>query len=357
MKSILTLLEILSVMKLKLFISASLLLVSGSAFAEKYCQTTPPSFSINIESINILPGAKVGDIVGQSVLQQKITKCSGSPTSENAYTDTRQNVGTGIYINWPSYPVGPGYTQNCEAMESGFPGLGIAWVNFNSGKWVCASINPDGRINRGLPRDGERTIYDQIFLVKTGVVGSGSGESELFDFNKTFQFDEVVINRDGSIINNYGPLYTMTLSGRTEIQAPICTALSKSDSFNFATEDAVSKSYTSSPLQVIDINCSGVIENGTLASFKPISDYGMFLLDNNYFATSDSGVGVNVEYTANDDSTSHTLTPSGDIKVPITNNKATINLKYTPYIKDGSGTYPLDKNIQFNLKLNNGNQS
>lgn len=346
-------------MKLEIFIYVGLLFFSGSVFAEKYCQTTPSSFSINIENINVLPGAKIGDIVGQSELQQKTTKCSGAPASEVAYTNTRLNIGTGVYVNWPSYPVGPGYTKNCEAMESGFPGLGIAWVNFNSvaGKWVCASINADGQINRGLPINGENIIYDQIFLVKTGVIGNGSGENEVFDFKKTFQFDEVILNGDGSVKNNYGPLYTMTLSGNTEIQAPICTAISASDSFNFDTEDAVSKSYTSSPLQIIEVNCSGVIENGTLASFKPISDYGVFSLDNSYFATSDSGVGVTVEYTENNESTSHTLTPSDDIKVPIINNKATINFKYAPYIKGDSGTYPLDKNIQFNLKLNNGNQS
>lgn len=338
---------------MKFIISVSLLFFSSSAFSANFCKTTNNDINIHFDNINIPPGTQIGDIVATSNMSQKVTECHGAPFPLVSYTDTSSNEPTGVFVKFPNIPAGEASTKDCEAMKSGFPGLGIAWVNFNTvtNLWSCASISNNGRVTRGLPNNGVATIYDQIILVKTGPIGNQSGQNEVFDFKKTFQFNERRDLASDSYLPDYGLLYRLTLSGNTLIQAPVCTASSISDSFTFDTEDAVNKAYTSSPNQVIEINCIGVIENGSLVPFNAISQHGIFSLDNTFFATSDFGVGVKVKYTENNNSTSHTLTPGDDIIVPITNNKSTINLKYTPYIKDASGTYPLDKNIQFYLEL------
>lgn len=342
-------------MKLKFFIYLGLLLISGQAFADKFCTTKPDDVEISLGDIVISPGAAVGDVVKSSEMIKKTTKCAGASYPLVAYTSTAGNIPTGVYVDFPKEPSGGAYSKNCEAMESGFPGLGIAWVNFNSStnKWQCASINPANRVTRGLPQDGENIIYDQIILVKTGPIGNGSGQNENFMFNKTFQFNERHDSPSGYLPDN-GLLYKLTLVGETVIQAPICEASSSSDSFEFSTKDAVGQEYTSTPSQVIDIHCKGVIENGTVANFKPISSNGVFSQDNNYFATSEPGLGVSVKYSANEDITSNIITPESYIEVPITNNKGVVKLNYTPYIKGDSSSYPLIENITFSLKLSNG---
>ncbi|MEX9226029.1 hypothetical protein AB7W58_23425 [Providencia rettgeri] len=342
-------------MKLKVLISVSLLLASGSAVAEHYCSTEPSDIKVSLENISVPPGAEIGAVVATSPMTEKVTECKNAPYLLVAYADISANEPTGVYVDWPSEPAGAGYTEKCEAMKSGFPGLGIAWVNFNSAanRWQCASITESGIVTRGLV-NGRTTIYDQIILVKTGVIGSGSGQNEEFNFNKVFQFNERKDTHGGTYLPDNGLLYKLTLEGNTVIQAPVCNASSASNSYNFTTEDAVNKNYTTSPVQVIDVTCTGVIENGSIATFKPISNNGIFSLDGDYFATNNPDLGVIVKYTTNTDTELRTLLPDDDINVIINDNKAKINLSYIPYVKNGSGDYPLDDNIQFNLTLSNG---
>lgn len=342
-------------MRLKFFISLAFLFTSGQAFAAKYCTTKPNSFDIALSNIVIPPGAQVGDVVAKSAMISKTITCNGAPNPLVAYTNTSENRPTGVYVDFPTDPAGGAYSENCEAMESGFPGLGIAWVNFNTGanKWICASINPSKIIARGLPQYGANTIYDQIILVKTGPIGNQSGENEIFDFNKVFQFNE---RKDApGFIPDYGSLYRLTLKGNTVIQAPVCKASSASNLFEFPTKNAMDRGYTTSPSQIINIDCDGVIEDGTVAYFKPVSSYGKFALDNDYFATSEPGLGVSVKYTEGGNITSQTITPRDYFNIHIVNNKSVVKLNYTPYIKDGSLIYPLNEDVLFDLKLSNGN--
>lgn len=344
-------------MKLNLFIFSGLFFVSMKAFSAGYCEATPESNDIVLENITIPPGTEVGDVVARSSMISKTIVCKGAPYNLVAYTDTSMNRPTGVYVDFPTTPSGEAYSEKCEAMESGFPGLGIAWVNFNTNtnKWQCVSINQNGFVARGLGKgDTSATVYDQIILVKTGPIGNQSEESEVFDFNKTFQFNERRDAPGDSYLPDFGILYNVILKGNTVIQAPLCVTSSASDSFGFATLDAVNKTYTTSPSQIIDVKCTGVIENGTIASFKPLSDHGVFLSDNNYFATSDSGLGVSVAYTTNKNPTSKIIKPNDSIDVEIENNEATINLRYMPYVKENSGNHPYEKDILFDLKLSNG---
>jgi len=276
----------------------------------------------------------------------------GSTSDLVAYADVSQNVSTGVSVPFPTAPAGPGYTDACEVMESGFPGLGIAWFNYNTAtsKWMCASINSKGYVTRGI---NSNKIYDQIALVKIGPVGNGSGQNETFNFDKTFQFNE----RKDDVANGYQPdlgiLYKMTLKGNTVVQPPICNAVATSANYNFTTTDAVNKKYITSPKQVVNIVCSGVIENGSRATFYPVSKNGVFSLDENYFATSNPGVGILASYTLSGDPIVNNIKPNTGIHIPITDNKATINFMYTPYIKNESGIYPETGHIDFNLNLNN----
>lgn len=344
-------------MNLKYFICFSLLFISGHSFAAEYCITTPDSAEVNLSTIIIPPGAEVGEVVSRSIMTQKTTTCRNAPYSEVAYTDTSRNIPTNVYVDFPENPAGGAYSEKCEAMESGFPGLGIAWVNFNSGtkKWQCASINPAGKVTRGLPRNGEAIIYDQIILVKTGPIGDQSGKNETFDFNKVFQFNERKDSPNESYLPDNGKLYNLTLSGKTTIQAPICIASTVNDQFTVPTINAVDGMYTTDESGIVNIDCSGVIENGSIAKFKPISNNGVFSSDNQYFSTSEPSVGISVKYKTNESTTWNATNPEGYVDVPVFNNKATVKLKYTPYIKGGSGNYPLAEDVLFNLMLSNGN--
>lgn len=314
---------------------------SMQTLAAKYCSTPNPSYDIVLNTIDINPGANIGDIVGSSGQIKKTVTCSDSSQDLIAFLAARTG-NTGISIQQHVLYDG---SSDCAVMPSGYDGLGVAWYNYNSstGWWACASSGE--QLNRGLPKNGSTNIIDEIYLVKTGKVSTGN-----FDFNRVFQFNEVVMNSSG-VSADFGALYTINLKGDTVIRAPVCTSVARniSDLYKFSASQAVNQSFTTGD-RIIDISCDGYIENNTKVPFKITSANGIFL-DSNYFATASEGLGVSIKYKVNSDTSVTILKPTNRITVPIIDNKGSIYLNFTPYIKAGSGVYPYLPDNIFNISI------
>lgn len=321
-------------MRLNLGVLFFFSLTSLPAFSANFCSTDQPVYHVDLNEVNINPGAKVGDIVGQSELISKKITCSRSALAQ---LKAQNNKLTDISITIPDKPTVQG--GGCHVMESGFPGLGIAWYNYNSGTgvWHCFSNNQAQ--NRGL--FGTRYIKDVIYLVKTGDISTG-----LFDFNKRFQLYESAGGLD------QGLLYEIILSGNTTINAPICkpTIKQSTESYTFPVRDALTQSFLTEGM-VVDVTCTGYIENGTKLNYNIASANGVYLQDSNYFGTSVPELGVSIKYKNNIDNNEHNLSPSNNFNVVVNNNKARFLLKFSPYVKNGTGVYPLISNGNFNISI------
>lgn len=330
------------------FVLIGLLFTSYPALAAKYCSTEQPTYNVDLQEINIDPGANVGDVVAQSGDISKSITCSGSPTASFATLLAQRNQLTDVYITIPGRTIIAEQGGRCRVMESGYPGLGIAWYNYNSGtgRWHCFSNNE--LQGRALAPNGARDIMDVIYLVKTGDIETGD-----FYFNKKFSIDETA---SSNLSLNYGEIYSITLSGQTKISAPVCEATAEKGTgrYPFSIDDALNQSYSTEDRQ-INVSCEGYIANGTTVSFKIESSNGLFSLDSSYFATSDAGLGVLVKYKTESDSRDQTLQPTGRISIPINNNKGSFGLKFIPYVKSGSGVYPLSINNDFNIEVTASN--
>lgn len=331
-------------------IVVNLFFVAGPVLAEKYCSTPEPSYNIDLGAINIDPGANVGDIVAQSGDIAKTISCAGAVGNTLIATlKANNNTLTNISINISGRPIYGEADGSCTVMESGYPGLGIAWYNYNSGtnRWHCFSRN-SGQ-GRGLNSNGSVAITDVIYLVKTGDIGTG-----VFNFNQTFPISETGINP--GYLPDYGLLYQITLSGDTTISAPVCTATAEKPQgkYQFSTEYALTQSYSTED-RLINVLCTGYIANGTIVPFKVTSTNGLFSLDSNYFATSDAGLGVSIKYKKESTSSEQILLPTGRIRIPISNNQGSFGVKFIPYVKSGTGVYPLSTDNTFTMELNASN--
>lgn len=342
-------------MKLKFFISACLLLASGSAFSATNCVVTPDSdFTVELSSININPGAQVGDIVGESEIIERQILCNYDSTPEynrmQAYYNGSNNIGTGVFIE-KQYP-GTSEVSRCEAMESGYPGLGIVWFNYNTAnetRWLCASMpEGSGTFARNLVSGKTRTIRDQIFLVKTGPIETGN-----FKFDRTYQFEERP--NSSNHLPDFGPLYKVILSGESQIEAPVCTATNSSANQEYLVSN-ISNDSKSDISQSINISCTGYIEDGTVVPFQFLTKDGIFAQNNQYYASSVKGLGINISYKIDRDTNFIKLIPSqkGVINVPIFSGKSALDFRIEPYIEKDSGVYPLSDSASFNINIKAG---
>ncbi|MEY0291092.1 hypothetical protein AB7303_20035 [Providencia rettgeri] len=344
-------------MKLKLFFSAGLLFFSGAALSATNCVVTPNTdFTIELSSININPGAQVGDIVGESEIIERTILCDFKPTPDYdsmvAYYDTNPNKGTGVFVE-KKLP-GTVNISRCEAMESGYPGLGIVWFNYNSAnsnRWLCASKSEstgDGLISRVLSSGIERTIKDQVFLVKTGPIGTGN-----FNFDQTYQFEERA--RTSNFLPNFGPLYKVIILGETKIESPTCTATNSSENKEYLVFNILND-LKSDINQSVNILCTGYIEDGTVVPFQFLTKDGVFTQNNQYYASSVKGLGINISYKIDGDTNFIKLTPSQKdvINVPIYSGKSVLNFRIEPYIEKDSGVYPLSDSASFNVSIKAG---
>lgn len=332
-------------MKLKFFISAGLLFISGQAFAAKYCSTPELVYSLEFKNINVNPGLQVGDIISESGSLPKTVTCSdvkGKVLGSVFPGDDIEESGVVVNI----------HGIGCSVMNSGYPGLGIAWLNYNSGTgaWACGSKKAG--LWRGLTnsRDDSSSvdIVDEIYLIKTGVIEAGN-----FVFNQEFYFDEKSSPSSGEV--NFGRLYTIKMTGRSVIEAPVCIAVAKQGKgrYQFSTNDALNKLFVTED-KIIDVTCTGYIENGTIVPYKIISANGVYSQEPNFFGTSDAGLGVSIKYKNNSDSAENTLSPADRVNVVINNNKSTFGLKFLPYVKNGTGVYPLESEVNFDITISPG---
>lgn len=344
-------------MKLKFFVSVCLLLASGSAFSATNCVVTPDTdFTIELSSININPGAQVGDIVGESEIIERTILCNFKPTPEYdsmvAYYDSNPNKGTGVFVE-KQYP-GTSRVSRCEAMESGYPGLGIVWFNYNSAnltQWLCASKSDstgNGLITRVLSPGITRTIKDQVFLVKTGPIETGK-----FNFNQTYQFEEHA--NSSNFLPNFGLLYKITIEGETTIEAPTCTASNSSANQEYLVSN-ISNDSINGISQSINISCTGYIEDGTVVPFQFLTKDGIFAQNNQYYASSVEGLGININYKIDRDTNFIKLIPSQKavINVPIYSGKSALDFIIEPYIEKDSGVNPVSDSASFNVNITAG---
>ena len=324
-----------------------------NAFADTYCKSSEPSYVIPINQIDIRPDAKVGDIVGRSdQITKEITCSEDIPYVLVAHALT-VNEPTGVFIKE--------HGVNCEAIPSGYPGIGIAWFNHNTktGVWMCGSnSNGLGFLARGLPESANENwrsvIKDEIFLVKTGPVAPGS-----HFFNKEFGFNEAKdtlrLNGTYDYLPQFGKLYSIFLQGQIDINAPKCKVNKNAYTEKFKTKDALSLAHETNDI-TLNVSCDGYIENGTVVNFDVVSPNGQMPSDKNYFATEMKEVGMAVKYkNLSNNFVNLDVQGSKQIPVVINNNASDIHLKLIPYIKNGSGEYPVDLDkVKFKLNLVTG---
>ncbi|ENN8379085.1 hypothetical protein ACAX46_004578 [Providencia rettgeri] len=313
--------------------------ISPKVFAARYCHTTDgqDSYNVELKMININPAAQIGDIIAQSDEFQRTIECSSG--SSMAQLKAQNNPLTDISITIPDKPIIPEQGSKCKAIDSGYPGIGVAWYNYNSrtNRWHCFSNN-EAQIRM---IGDSATLVDIIYLVKTGDISTGN-----FNFNRVFNIYEIGNGED------YGELYKITLSGNSEINAPVCKAFAKqgSGAYRFSTSDALNQFYSSED-RIVDILCTGYIPDQTIVPFQIVSENGTFPQSYDYYATSSDALGVSIKYKTNNDATEKVIIPGDRMMIPIMSNKAEVGLKFTPYIKDDSGVYPLLDEYTFNLSI------
>ncbi|HHR6503366.1 TPA: hypothetical protein ACS8CD_003955 [Providencia alcalifaciens] len=325
-------------MRLLLFFILSLFSSLASA---RYCQSSSTDYYIQLpQDIDILPGLSVGsEIATSGEIPLEITCTSSSTYALLQYND---NPSSGVEVNI-------GGRGPCEAMASGYPGLGIVWYNYNynTNRWQCNSgkLDPNNIDDkrRGL-KNGTTKIVDVIFLVKIGEISTGN-----FDFNEEFVINEGY----GNPTKNMGLLYKIHLLGSKKIEAPLCKIKEQSINYNYKFDitDAIN-SGTDSDIMTFSLSCSGgFIENGTEVPVRVKSEYGVFSLDSKYFATSIQGLGLSLLYNLQNNSSYQVLYPNGTMMVPVNDNSSTIKVKFSPFIKLDSGEYPLFSDSRFGFKL------
>ncbi|KNC24440.1 hypothetical protein FF38_10679 [Lucilia cuprina] len=279
----------------------------------KYCQSSSTDYYIQLpQDIDILPGLSVGsEIATSGEIPLEIT-CTSSPTY--ALLQYNDNPSSGVEVNI-------GGRGPCEAMASGYPGLGIVWYNYNynTNRWQCNSgkLDPNNIDDkrRGL-KNGTTKIVDVIFLVKIGEISTGS----------------------------------------KKIEAPLCKIKEQSINYNYKFDitDAIN-SGTDSDIMTFSLSCSGgFIENGTEVPVRVKSEYGVFSLDSKYFATSIQGLGLSLLYNLQNNSSYQVLYPNGTMMVPVNDNSSTIKVKFSPFIKlDSEKSLHQSKKSSFNLTIVN----
>lgn len=351
--------------------------VSKDKYPPNFCKVVDGSadVSIPIGDINILPGAEIGTVIASSPLIGKTIICSGSNSAGInffpvvAYADVAGDS-TGVSINGSRLPdiIFKGSNVNrpsidCRVIKSTVEGVGYAWFNYNSGTsvWNCAT---DGTVTRGL--GSTRNIYDVIVLVKTGEVTTTDDNG--VRFNKSFGFIErcdINPTHGNNRPNNCsqlvgGSLYNIYFDTQIKINAPKCSISKVSETYALKINEMINNSSITNNMTA-QISCSdGLIEDGTIIPIHVDTPLGLFILDNNYYATSSSGLGVSVAYKMQGDSVFQPLPPENntfEVKMPVAAGdnepKAYIEFKYTPYIKADSGIYPLTNDMHFDLNLSN----
>lgn len=326
---------------MKLFIFFVLSIFSSQAFSAEYCQASSDVYHIQLPpDLEVLPGLSIGSEISTSGEIPLEIKCTKSYTY--ALLQYKDNPQSGVEVNI-------GGRGLCGAMDSGYPGLGIVWYNYNynTNKWQCNSgkLDPNNIDDkrRGLA-SGTTKIVDVIFLVKTGEISTGN-----FEFNEEFVINEGY----GTPTQNMGELYRIVLSGSKNIEAPLCE-IRKSNFhylFDFGMADVINSDAYSDVIS-FDLICSGgFIENGTQVPVRVQSAYGVFSLDSRYFATTVEGLGISFQYKVQNNSDYQTLYPDGTIMTPVNDNSSTIRVKLSPFIKQDSGVYPLSNSSKFGFKL------
>lgn len=326
---------------MKLFIFFVLSIFSSQAFSAKYCQASSDVYHIQLPpDLDILPGLSIGSEISTSGEIPVEINCTTTPTF--ALLQYKDNPQSGVEVNI-------GGRGLCGAMESGYPGLGIVWYNYNynTDRWQCNSgvLDPNNIDDkrRGLAK-GTTKIVDVIFLVKTGEISTGN-----FEFNEEFVINEGY----GNPTQNMGELYRIVLSGSKNIEAPLCEI--RKEGFNyyevFSMADVINSDAYSSVIS-FTLNCSGgFIENGTQVPVRVKSEYGVFSLDSRYFATTVEGLGLSFQYNVQNNSDYQTLYPDGIIMAPVNDDLSIIRVKLSPFIKQDSGVYPLLSSSKFGFKL------
>lgn len=333
---------------LKLLILLGGTVAYGNAFAAKYCSTTDPTYIIALNQIEIKADDKIGDIIGKSDLISKTITCSRETPYPLVARNFKKKQSTNVFINQ--------YGVSCEAIPSGYPGIGIAWYNYNSravNGWGCASNSNASNLVRGLSIDEKfdykTEIKDQIFLVKTGSVSAGS-----HFFNEEFVFNEakdtLIVDNTYDYLPDFGKLYSLYLQGNIDIYAPRCSASQKTYRESFDTKKALIPSYETNEIELA-VSCDGYIENGTVVNFDVTSPTGQMAFNENYFATNLNGVGMAIKYQGQNNSFID-LNTNRKVPVVIYNNVSNIKLKLIPNIINGSGIYPVDSDkLDFKLTI------
>lgn len=333
------------------------MVISFYSRAGELCSVENPVYDISLNSINVNPAASVGAIIAESGPIAKQIACGNAPIGTVwAYVPVSQMQQTGLSIQVHELNYGNSPESNCAVIATGYPGLGVAWYNYNSRTnwWQCVTNNVG--INRVLNQGGSTDIIDEIYLVKTGAIVSGE-----FDFNMPFTFEEgwsdstVLVSGSPSA---RGDLYQIVLRGQTDILAPVCNVsrISVPSPQQFSMDQAINQSFSSAAVNH-KVTCDGYIENGTSVAVSMNALEGVFPFDSSYFSGSEVGMGFRMEYSLTATGGYNVVSPEDPtLDVPIYNGEADVFITLSPYVNPGSGVFPLAGNVYFNYELSVGEQ-
>ncbi|GAB1439599.1 hypothetical protein MASR2M36_23760 [Providencia sp.] len=327
----------------KILLGAFILAFSNSVFAKNICSVINGNADITqvFPDIDVPKNAKIGDVIASTGQFQKTIRCGALSSGQvQPYTsspifskdDLVDNLNVRLVDN-----------ISCGVLKTDYPGLGVVWYNRNTPGWQC--VSKAGRVERGLVKNNKVTITDVFYLVKTEAI---QGNPEGFKLDSNYIFTERIRMQDNTWIT-HGKLYNIRLMGDAKIEPVVCKIKNQaSESINFKTVDALAERVN--PIsQKYNIDCTGFIDNGATVLLN--FDADKFAIDDNYFKSSDEGVGVKVGYSHDDKNYIDLLPSNNSFPVILNDNKGEIYLSISPYIKENSGIYPTSDSIDFKFNV------